>query len=53
MDIIKEKINDIRMLLDKLISKNDENLYDGKILEISRQLDILIAEYYEKSSFNY
>lgn len=44
MDSIKEKINELReMLYSKIEGVKD--LKDEKVIELSRQLDYLIAEY--------
>lgn len=47
---MEEKIISIRTLLDNLVSEDNTVLSAGKILEVSKQLDILIAEYYKESS---
>lgn len=48
--LIKEEIEDIRDLLGKLVSAKNAIFNEGKILELSKELDILIAEYYKESS---
>lgn len=50
-ETMEEKIVYTRRLLDKLVSTDDANLSEGRILEVSKQLDILIVAYYEKVSF--
>lgn len=50
---MKEKIQSKRELLDKLVLSNEAKLTEGEILEISKQLDLLIAEYYENVTFKY
>ncbi len=47
---MEEKIMSMRTLLDNLVSEDNTILSVGKILEVSKQLDILIAEYYKESS---
>jgi hypothetical protein len=48
--LITEEIEDTKELLDKLVSEDNPILNEGKILEVSEELDILIAAYYEEGS---
>lgn len=50
--LMKEKIENKRIELDKLISSNNAKLSEGKILEVSMQLDVLITTYYKESAFD-
>jgi hypothetical protein len=45
---VEEKIESTRSILQQLVAIDNAKLYEGEILEISVQLDILIAKYYEK-----
>jgi hypothetical protein len=45
-----EEIESARSILEELITEENAILCDGKILEVSMQLDDLIVTYYEKSS---
>jgi hypothetical protein len=48
---VEKQIQETRALLDELVSKYNAKLYEGKILEVSKLLDKLIALYYDESSF--
>lgn len=50
---MKEKIIRKKSLLNKLVSIDDVKLSEGKILEVSKQLDILIVEYYKAGAVQY
>lgn len=47
---MEENIEHIRMVLDKQVTIIDAKLGEGKILEVSKQFDMLIALYYNESS---
>jgi hypothetical protein len=47
---VEQNIELMRALLNDLVSKSNGVLYEGKVLEVSKQLDQLIAAYYETSS---
>lgn len=49
-ELVERKIESIRSILDELVADNNATLYEGEILEVSKQLDDLIAIYYEESS---
>jgi hypothetical protein len=48
---VEKQIQETRALLDELVSNSNAKLCEGKILEVSKQLDKLIALYYDESSF--
>lgn len=48
---MEEKIESTRSILEELVSEDNRNLHEGKILEVSQQLDVLLTAYYENSSF--
>lgn len=50
---MKEKITIMKSLLDKLVSMDNVKLSEGKILEVSKQLDILILEYHKAGAVRY
>lgn len=47
--LTEEKLDEVRDLLNDLVSAEDVVLNEGKILEISKALDKLICTYYKKS----
>jgi hypothetical protein len=47
---VEKQIQDTRALLDELVSNSNAKLSEGKILEVSVQLDDLISTYYKESS---
>jgi hypothetical protein len=49
--VLEKQIQEMRVLLDELVSNSNAKLCEGKILEVSVQLDDLIATYYGESSF--
>lgn len=49
--LVEQNIERMRALLDDLVSNSNGELYEGKVLEVSKQLDKLIAAYYETSSW--
>ena len=49
-ELVERKIESIRSILDELVAENNTTLSEGRILEVSEQLDDLIAIYYEESS---
>jgi len=46
---LEERIESTRSILDKLIQGTNMSLSEGLILEVSKQLDDLIAVYYAES----
>lgn len=48
--MLREQIQEIRELLDKLVSNRNVKLSEGEILDVSERLDKLIAIYYEENS---
>ncbi|MFZ5966100.1 MAG: aspartyl-phosphate phosphatase Spo0E family protein [Bacillota bacterium] len=42
---LKSEIEDVRRSLHELVASHEPNLLDPKILEVSHQLDRLLAEY--------
>jgi hypothetical protein len=48
---VEKQIQETRALLDELVSNSNEKLSEGKILEVSKLLDKLIALFYDESSF--
>jgi hypothetical protein len=51
--LIEESIEEVRLMLDELASGSDTVLYEGKVLEISKKLDILICNYYKQYESQY
>jgi hypothetical protein len=49
--LVEKQIQETRALLDELISNSNAKLCEGKILEVSKLLDKLIALFYDESSF--
>jgi hypothetical protein len=47
---VEKQIQETRALLDELVAASNAKLCEGKILEVSKQLDGLIAVYYGESS---
>jgi hypothetical protein len=47
---LEERIESTRSILDELIQESNLSLSEGIILEVSKQLDDLIAVYYAESS---
>jgi hypothetical protein len=47
---VEKQIQETRALLDDLVSKSNAKLCEGKILEVSKQLDDLISIYYVEGS---
>jgi hypothetical protein len=48
---MEKQIQETRALLYELVSNSNAKLSEGKILEVSKLLDKLIALYYDESSF--
>jgi hypothetical protein len=48
--LVENQIQEMRTLLNQLVSNSNAKLCEGKILEISVQLDDLISTYYKESS---
>ena len=48
--MLDEKINELKKDLDEMIHKEDKDL--DRILEISKELDVLILEYYKLIGIN-
>jgi hypothetical protein len=47
---VEQKIESTRSILNEMVSESNAVLSEGEILEISVQLDKIIAEYYGESS---
>jgi hypothetical protein len=46
---LEERIESTRSILQQLVAGDNAKLCEGEILELSVQLDILIAQYYEEN----
>jgi hypothetical protein len=47
---VEQKIESTRSILNELVSDSNAMLHEGEILQLSVQLDMLIATYYLESS---
>jgi hypothetical protein len=48
--LVEKQIQEMKVILNELVSNGSAKLCDGEILEVSKQLDGLIAIYYEENS---